>query len=387
MAEKSTLDSDGLQVVQASDRNSIKTFIKIPWSIHSQDPNWVPPLHLERAQHLSKSNPYFAHAQCCLWIAYRGERPVGRISAQIDQFHEARYHDQTGFFGMLESENDEEVFKALLSTAEQWLWEQGIRRMSGPFNLSINQECGLLVDGFHAPPMIMMGHAQPYYQQKIEQQGYRKAKDLLAYKIGLDFTIPPIVQKAIKKAQSSVTFRSLRRPDFKNELQTIQDIFEDAWADNWGFIPFSKEEFSQMGQELRLFVHDSFVQIAEVDGKPAAMLVAFPNINEIIQDLNGLLFPLGWLKFLWRLKVRLPQTARVALMGVRKQYQGSPLGAILAFGMIDAVRTAGRQRGIQEVELSWILEDNEGMKNMLHAIKGIPYKTYRIYEKHLTGSA
>ncbi len=381
-----TLAGGSIRIVPVEGRRALDNFIRIPWPIYAKDAYWVPPLFIERGQHLSKNNPYFAHADVQLWIAYRDEKPVGRISAQIDTFHLARYQDQTGFFGMLEAQDDVEVFDALLKTAEHWLRRKAMRRILGPFNLSINQECGLLIDGFDSPPMVMMGHARPYYQNHIESCGYEKAKELFAYEIDLNFDIPLIIQKAIRKAESSVTFRNLRKSEFKKELQTIQNIFEDAWSNNWGFIPFSNEEFSAVGQEMRLLVDDSFVQIAEVDGNPEAMLVAFPNVNEMIQDLNGRLFPFGWVKFLWRLKVSLPRTGRVALMGVRKKYQETPLGAVLAFGMIDAVRHAGRRRRIERVELSWILEDNAGMRNMLNAIGSAPYKTYRIYEKGLTNS-
>ena len=377
------MNSHSIQIVQVETPREVDQFIRTPWKIYAEDSQWIPPLFMERRQLLSKKNPYFAHAQARFWMAYHGDQPVGRISAQIDEYHLTRYQDHTGFFGMLEAPNDETIFRALFDVAEDWLRAQGIRQIRGPFNLSINQECGLLIDGFDTPPMVMMGHAQPYYQTCLEKIGYQKAIDLLAYKIDLNFTIPPLIQKAIRKAESSITFRSLRRSDFKEELQIIQDIFEDAWSENWGFIPFSKEEFDAVGQELRLLVDDSFVQIAEVDGSPEAMLVAFPNVNEMIRDLNGRLLPFGWLKFLWRLKISLPRTARVALMGVRKKYQGTPLGAVLAFGMIDSVRHSGRRRRIQEVELSWILEDNVGMRNMLHAIGSAPYKTYRIYEKGL----
>ncbi|WP_447971222.1 N-acetyltransferase family protein [Nitrospira sp. M1] len=373
-----------LRIVPVEDSRAIEQFIRVPWPIYAQDACWVPPLLLERKQHLSKRNPYFSHATTQLWIAYRNEQPVGRISAQIDQFHQERYQDHTGFWGMLEAQDDQDVFHALLQTAERWLQDKGMRNARGPFNLSINQECGLLIDGWNTPPMVMMGHARPYYQQHVESHNYQKAKDLLAYRVDLDFEIPPIIQKAIRKAESSVRFRTLRRSEFKQELAIIRSIFEEAWSNNWGFIPFSDEEFAAVGQELRLLVDDSFVQIAEVDGTPEAMLVAFPNVNEIIRDLNGRLFPLGWAKFLWRLKVSRPHTARVALMGVRKKYQGTPLGAVLAFGMIDSVRQAGRKWGITSVELSWILEDNIGMKNMLEAIGCKQYKTYRMYEKHFT---
>jgi len=376
--------ANGLRIVPVEDSRTVKQFICVPWSIYTKDTNWVPPLLLERKQHLSKRNPYFSHATVQLWIAYRNHQPVGRISAQVDRYHQERHRDDTGFWGMLEAQDDQEVFHALLKTAEQWLQHNGVCRALGPFNLSINQECGLLVDGLNSPPMVMMGHALPYYPQHIESYNYSKVKDLFAYRVDLDFVIPPIIQKAIRKAESSVTFRQLRRANFKDELNTIHSIFEEAWSDNWGFIPFSDEEFAAVGQELRLLVDDSFIQIAEVDGTPEAMLVAFPNVNEIIRDLNGRLFPTGWMKFLWRLKVSRPRTARVALMGVRKKYQGTPLGAVLAFGMIDSVRQAGRKWGIKHVELSWILEDNIGMKNMLQAIGCEQYKTYRIYEKYFT---
>ncbi|MGB0909601.1 MAG: N-acetyltransferase [Nitrospirales bacterium] len=378
--------SKSIEIVPVKGHQAIEQFIHIPWSIYSKGSCWIPPLVLERRQHLSPQNPYFAHAETQLWIAYRNSQPIGRISAQIDELHQARYQDQTGFFGMLEAHDDIEIFQALLSTAEHWLREKGMQRIRGPFNLSINQECGLLINGFDSPPMIMTGHAYPYYQRHVEALGYQKAQDLLAYKIDLDFVIPPVIHKALRKAESSVMFRPLRRSDFTQELRTIQHIFEDAWSKNWGFIPFSQEEFTEVGKELKLLVDESFVQIAEVDGTPEAMLVAFPNVNEMIHDLNGRLLPFGWLKFLWRLKVSLPRTARVALMGVRKKYQGTPLGAVLAFGMIDAVRKAGQKRRIQEVELSWILENNIGMRNMLQAIGSAPYKTYRIYEQILSHS-
>ncbi|GJL61380.1 MAG: DNA-binding protein [Nitrospirales bacterium] len=384
--QRSTTSTErsSFRIVPVEDARAVEQFIRVPWPIYTHDACWVPPLLLERKQHLSTHNPYFAHATTQLWIAYRNHQPVGRISAQIDHFHQERYQDLTGFWGMLEAHDDQDVFHALLQTAEQWLQEKGIRQARGPFNFSINQECGLLIHGLQTPPMVMMGHARPYYRQHVESHGYRKAKDLLAYSVDLDFEIPPIMQKAIRKAESSVTFRSLQRSDFKQELAIIRSIFEEAWSNNWGFIPFSDQEFAALGQELRWLVDDSFVQIAEVDGVPEAMLVAFPNVNEIIRDLNGRLFPIGWVKFLWRLKVSRPHTARVALMGVRKKYQGTPLGAVLAFGMIDTVRQAGRSWGIKQVELSWILEDNIGMNNMLKAIGCEPYKTYRIYEKSFT---
>jgi GNAT superfamily N-acetyltransferase len=360
-----------------------RQFIRLPWSLYTGDPAWVPPLLLERREHLSSRNPFFDHARYRAWIAYRGEKPVGRISAQIDRLHLERYQDAAGFFGLLEGEDDPEVFRILLHTAETWLRSQGMRRILGPFNLSINQECGLLVEGFDTPPMVMMGHARPYYAGRLEEQGYGKAKDLLAYRISADFTLSPIMEALLARAAKRVQVRCLRRDRFPEELRVLQDIFEDAWSNNWGFIPFTEREFHHVGQMLRLLVPDDLVQIAEVDGEPAAMIVAFPNVNEAIHDLNGRLFPFGWLKLLWRLKVRHLSTLRVPLMGVRKQYQNSRVGAALALGVIVAAREPAVNRGIRQAEMSWILEDNMGMRNIIESLGGTAYKRYRIYGKEL----
>jgi GNAT superfamily N-acetyltransferase len=175
----------------------------------------------------------------------------------------------------------------------------------------------------------------------------------------------------------------LRRGRFSEDLRILQDIFEDAWSNNWGFIPFTAREFDHLGQTLRFLVHDDLVHIAEVDGEPAAMIVAFPNVNEAIRDLNGRLFPWGWLKLLWRIKVRHPKTARVPLMGVRKRYQNTKVGAALALLVIVSLRECGVRRGVDEVELSWILEDNVGARNIIESLGGVVYKRYRIYEKRL----
>jgi hypothetical protein len=378
---------ESVRIVPVSDSRDMRRFIRVPWSVYADDPTWVPHLLVERRDHFSPNNPYFAHARCCFWLAYRGTRPVGRISAQIDQLHEERYRDATGFFGFLEAENEADIFHQLLSTAEAWLRDQGVLRIRGPFNFSINQECGLLVDGYDTPPMIMMGHSRPYYADRLTAEGYQGVKDLLAYRLPTRFTPPELMKATLNKTAGFARVRPLRRSRFSAEIQIIGDIFEDAWSTNWGFIPFTADELQHLGRNLRLLVDDDAVQIAEVDGVPAAMIVALPNLNEAIRDLQGRLLPFGWLKLLWRLKVKSPKTARVVLMGVRKRFQQSPLGAAVTFLLIDAVRGYGLRRGVQEVELSWILEDNMPMRNILTMIGGIAYKRYRIYEKAFRGTA
>jgi len=372
-----------IRIEPIHDQARLKQFILFPADVYRSDPAWVPPLYVERLHTFSQKNPFFAHARWQCWLAYRGTVPVGRISAQIDELYLSRYHMQTGFFGLLEAEDSTEVFEALFHTAEAWLLAEGMTTVQGPFNLSINQECGLLIKGYDYPPMVMMGHARPYYAQHVEDNGYGKAQDLLAYRLGMDRPFPSRITAFLKKANKSVRIRPLRRKHFQEELAIIKEIFEEAWAENWGYVPFTDAEFSELGQQMKLLVEDDFVQIAEIDGVPSAMLVAFPNIHEVIHDLNGRLWPLGWLKILWRLKVSYPKTGRVALMGVRKRFQSSPLGAAMAYGMIEAVRQAGLRKNIEHVELSWIMEDNTGMRHILESLGAEPYKTYRLYEKSL----
>lgn len=377
------MKSGRLRVSPVEDKRALQEFIHLPWAIYAQDAAWVPPLLFERREHLSKRNPYFEHARWRAWVASRDGQPVGRITAQIDELSLERYQDMTGAFGMLESEDDDDTFAALFATAEAWLREQGIRHVRGPLSFSTNDECGLLVEGFDAPPSLMMGHARPYYGPRVEAQGYGKAKDLLAYRISSNFEPPPSMRAVTNKAADRVRLRPLRRSQLDEELGVLRDIFNDAWSENWGFVPFTETEFKEVGRNLMRLINDDFVQIAEVDGEPAAMIVILPNVNEAIRDLNGRLFPLGWVKLLWRLKATCPKSARIPLMGVRKRYQNSFLGTALAFMVVDALRGPVRKRGIEEVEMSWILEDNTNMRRIIESLGGEAYKRYRIYEKAL----
>jgi hypothetical protein len=376
-------NSSPLQIVKVENRKALNNFIRVLWPLYKDDPAWVPPLMLERRMQLAPSNPYFEHADYSSWVAYRDRTPVGRISAQVDHLHLDRYQDATGFFGMLEAENDPETFQMLMDTAETWLRKKGMRRVMGPFNLSINQELGMLVDGFDTPPMVMMGHGRPYYAPRIEENGYCKEKDLLAYIIDTDFKHPPAMKAITARAKNRVQTRSLRKSDFKEELKLIRDIFNDAWSQNWGFIPWTNTEFEHLGKDLKMLVDEELVKFADVDGEPAAFMVLLPNINEAIRDLNGRLLPFGWLKLLWRLKVKYPKTARIPLMGVRCRYHDQLMGAALAFKVIEATCEPAIKRGIKQVEFSWILEDNKGMRNISETIGGRVYKTYRIYGKEL----
>jgi hypothetical protein len=373
-----------VKIVKVEGRRALNDFIGLLWPLYQDDPVWIPPLILERRSQLAPKNPYFEHAAFNSWIAYRDGQPVGRISAQIDRLHLDRHQDGTGFFGMLEAEDSPETFQLLMQTAETWLRQKGMRRVAGPYNLSINQELGLLVDGFDTPPVMMMGHARPYYGGRIEANGYRKEKDLLAYIVDSSFAPPRAMQAIMARTKNRIRIRSLQKARLDQELRIIRDIFNDAWSQNWGFVPWTNAEFEHLAKDLKLLVEEDLVHIAEAEGEPAAFIVGLPNINEAIRDLNGRLLPFGWLKLLWRLKVKYPQTGRVPLMGVRCKYHDSMLGAALAFGVIAALQPALIRHGLQKMELSWILEDNMGMRNILEAISGRVYKTYRIYSKDIS---
>jgi hypothetical protein len=358
-------------------------FLAVPHRVYATDPHWIPPLNFEQRQRFSPANHFFQHARWQGWVARRNGQLAGRITAQIDDLHLQQHGDAMGYFGMLEAEDNEEVFAALCSAAENWLRERGMRQVRGPFNLHINEEAGLLVDGFTTPPFVMMGHGRPWYGTRIEGQGYVPVKDLLAYHVRPDFEAPRVMTRLAERVSEKVVVRPLRRKQLAQEAAIMLEIFNDAWANNWGFVPLALDEFLDTVKTLTQLMPDDYVQIAEYEGKPVAFIVALPNINEAIRDLGGKLLPFGWLKLLWRLKVRHPRTARVPLMGVRQEFQHSRLGPTLAFMVIDAVRKALHARDVTDVEMGWVLEDNDGMRNIIETIGGEAYKRYRMYEKIL----
>ncbi|MGZ8995908.1 MAG: dATP pyrophosphohydrolase [Rhodospirillales bacterium] len=375
-----------LRIEAVATRRQRVEFIEMTQRIYAGDPFWIQPLLLERLQHLDpRKNPFFAHAEVGYWIARRYGVPVGRISAQVNQAHLSRHGDATGHFGFLEAEDSEEVFAALLGTAEEWLRERGMRRVVGPFSLSINDESGLLVSGFTSPPFFMMGHARPYYGARIEAQGYVKAKDLIAYTYDAgdepDPSLSGLVERAVRK--HDIRFRAANMKRYDEEVRTIFDIFNDAWSDNWGFVPFSTGELEHVAASLKPLLRRDDVAIAEMNGEPVAMAVSISNVNEAIADFRGRLLPLNWAKLIWRLKVRGTKTVRLPLMGVRRRHHGGALSATLALGVIDRLRQAHARRGTMQGELSWILEDNRPTRRIIEMYGAKPYKTYRLYAKDL----
>ncbi|GGE60045.1 dATP pyrophosphohydrolase [Niveispirillum cyanobacteriorum] len=362
----------------------VDRFIALPYRLHQGDPNWVPPLFMERQETLSpKTNPYFLHADVMYFLALRGARVVGRISAQIDRSGLDIRKDATGHFGLLAAEDDQAVVDALFEAAADWLRAKGMVHMVGPFNLSINEETGLLVDGWDRPPMLMMGHDLAYLGPRIEAAGLVKAKDVYAYLYDIEQDLPAGVRQMIDRPlPANLRLRMLDMKRYEEDLGHVTSIFNNAWSGNWGFVPLSEAETKQMAKSLKLLINPKLAWIAEVDDKPVAFGVCLPNLNEAIADLGGKLFPFGIIKLLWRLKVAGVKTARVPLMGVRRDV-GGWLQAILPFLVVDRMRLEARKLGYEWIELSWILEDNRPMRRMIEAIGSERYKTYRLYERAL----
>lgn len=375
-----------IELLPVNDRKGLLAFIDLPNQLYRGHSAYAAPLNLERGETLSpRKNAYFQHAEGQYWLAYQEGRAVGRISAQIDRLHLERHGDKAGHFGLLDAEDDPEVFGKLLATAEQWLRERGMGTIRGPFNLSINEECGLLVEGFDHPAMLMMPYAPAYAEQHLIAHHYQKAKDLLAYSLDLLPDLEVRGERMLKRLakEGRITVRPIEMKRYKAELGIVLDIFNEAWADNWGFIPFTEAEMRQIAKGMRPLVRPELNYVAEVDGEPAAMIICLPNLYEAIEGLDGRLLPLGWARLLWRLKTLRFKSCRVPLMGVRKKFQGSIVGSALVQMLFKSLHYGLVDQGFARLEMSWILEDNMPMRRLLEDLGGHAYRTYRLFEKPL----
>ena len=372
-----------LEIVSVSTKRDLDAFIKIPGILAANDPNWVEPLWFERKQFLSpKHNPFFQHADTAFWVAYNNGKPAGRISAQIDHLSTANDDQRIGFFGLIDA-RDDAVLDGLLKEAEKWLSHRDVESVRGPFSLSINETAGLLVDGFDSPPYVMMDHHDPWLGPALEKRGYSKVKDLVTYRLDTTNGLEDRFRSIANRPYNGLEIRSLNMKRYAEEIVTVTSIFNDAWAGNWGFIPLTEAEIDAMASDLKPILDPELVKIAELDGKPVAFIVLLPNINEAIADLRGKLLPFGWLKLLWKLKVSGVRTARVPLMGVRQEISDTLIGKALPLKLIYALEERAKARNIQELELSWLLEDNKAVRGVVEAIGGQLSKTYRVYDKDL----
>lgn len=351
--------------------------------LYATDSAWVEPLHHTVQARWHQKNPWFQWGRAAFWLARVDGRVVGSISAQVDQRLSAGADGAVGYFGQFECVDDPQIAYALVKHASDWLHMQGVDWIKGPFDLHINESCGLLVKGFDTPPMLMMPHHRPYYQGLLEATGFEPEMRLLAYRVEPNFSAPKAMQRLQRRHGESLSTRRLNVSRYRDEIELLRALFNDAWRANWGFVPFSKEEFQAVGRELRPILQASYTSIAMIDNEPVGFLIALPNINELIRDFKGKLLPSNWIKLLWRLKRGAATTARVPLMGVKSRFHGSPMGALIAFSMIDAVRWRLHENGIREVEMSWILETNTGMNGLIEAMGGDCYKEYQMYRQPL----
>jgi len=364
-------------------------FISVPHVTQGHDPYWVAPMDFMESQRLNpKSNPWFGHGEAAFWVAEKNGKLAGRISAQIDHTHLKLRNDATGFFGFFESVDDQAVADALFTAAAAWLREKGMRRCLGPFSLNINDESGLLIDGFNCPPRMMMGHAQPYYAKLVEGAGFAKAVDMFAYLTPMDTALPFKQIKWLKRAldrNPNLVVRAFDTSRFDAEIAAIVRIFNAAWADNWGSIPMTEADVAHMAKEMKLILVPELVSIAAIDGVPVAMCLALPDANEIFGGLKGKLFPFGWAKLAWRALMRrsFVSGTRVMLMGVMPEFKNKPMGSILALLTVGAMRDAALKLRMPVCEMSWVLENNTQTRHSIEDIGGRIYKTYRMFERSL----
>jgi len=315
---------------------------------------------------------------------------VGRISAHIDHLALAQPATQglgpgTGNWGMVEAE-DEAVFQALIARAEDWLRAKGMQRSLGPFSLSVWDEVGLQVNGFDHPPTVMMGHNSPAYRGWVEAAGYAPAKSLYTYELNIAQDFPPLIQRILQSGERNgrIAIRKVDKSRFNEEAVLILGLLNDAWSDNWGFVPLTDAEIAYAGRKLKSIVFEDLIRVAEFEGEPVAFMITLPNLNEVLKSLNGSLFPFGWAKLLWWLRAPKVKTARVPLMGVVKRHQASRLASQMAFLMIEYTRRAAiANYGTSRAEIGWVLDDNHGMRAMAEAVDSRINREYVVYEKPL----
>ena len=375
-----------LEIRPVTDAAGLRAFIRLPERLQAGAPHWIAPLRLERKLALTpKGNPWFRHAEAQFFLAWREGRVVGRISAQQDHLAPpAADGSPMGHFGLLAAEDDPAIVAALLAEAERWLAARGSRQVLGPFSLSINEESGLLVEGFDTPPMLMMPQDPPGLGALVEAAGYAKARDLLAYIVDVAAPQPAASKMLLSRGlPPGVVLRPLRRKQLKADIELLVGIFNDAWAGNWGFVAITPEEIDAMAASLKPLLHDRLVWFAELEGEPVAFGVCLPNLNEAIRDLGGSLLPIGWAKLLWRLKVSGVKTARVPLMGVKRSHAGGMVGRMVPIFLVETIRREAAALGIAQIEMSWVLEDNLPMRKLAEVLGGRAYKTYRVYGKTL----
>ena len=371
-----------IEIREHTPGEDIDDFIRAGTVVFGDDPAWVPPLDMDiRGRLTPAKNPFFEHGDVALWTAWRDGQLVGRTSATIDHEHLRIHEDETGFFGFFDTLDDEEAAAALINAARTWLHRRGMKRMRGPLSLNMNEEVGVLIDGFQHPPMFLMGHSRPWQDRVADAVGLEKAKDLYAWR----FEVGKLPKRALRawaavKEMPEVRLRTVNTDDWDGDLHTIMDIFNDAWRENWGWVPPTEPEIKKTGDDMKMILDKDLAFLAEVDGRPVAICIALPNVNEVVRDFGGKLGPVNLAKMLYRLKVKRPKSARLMLLGIADELRGVKKYGGLSHALYVEIAKRGEKAGYEWGELSWTLEDNAPVNVGIKSMGAKIYKTYRIYE-------
>lgn len=366
----------------------IKDFMRAGHEVFRDDPSWIAPLDMILGDRLTPSkDPFHKHAEVALFTAWKDGKLVGRTSATVDKAWLDTWKDQTGHFGYFDTIDDVEVARALIGAAEEWLRSKGMKRMNGPMSLSANHEVGVLVEGFDTPPCLDMGHSRSYQGALAEACGLVKEKDLFAWKYQTKDGLNARTEKAwkhLEEVKDHVRLRSLNMSKMREELGVVMDIYNETWAGKWGYVPIASDELDKMAADMKLVLDPDMAFIAEVDGKPAGICVTVPNLNEVVADLKGSLFPFGWAKLLWRTKVNHPKSARLIILGVREHIRKNVKKyGFLSAAMYVEISKRGQAKGYEWGELSWTREDDAPINLGIRSMGAKIYKKYRVYEKQL----
>ncbi len=372
------------EIVPVETLQDRKAFVGFQYDLYRHDPNWVPYLRSERLEFTDRQrSPFFEHGDVAFFRAVRGKRTIGTIAAIRNDQHNAFHEEKTGFWGLFDVVEEYPVAEALFGAARDWAKAQGMETLRGPMSYSTNEECGLLVDAFDMPPVVMMTYNPPYYPGFVERYGFRKARDLYAYRIETSMFgpdgqgAPEKVRRVAEIAEKRYNVR-VRKVDLRHleqELRLAKQVYNDAWSRNWGFVPMTDREFDHLAEGLKPLLDPDILFIAEVGDRPVGISISLPDVGQAMRPIrDGRLFPLGWLKFLWYR--RQIDCLRVIILGVVKEYQLRGIDAIFYVRTIEE----GSRKGYRWGEMSWILEDNLPMRQAMESLGGTIYKTYRVYD-------
>ncbi len=368
-----------LKIIPVDTNRQLKSFIMLPFELYKNEPNWVPPLIMDQKNFFNpKKNPYYQHSEVKLFLAEKDGKVVGRISAQSNTQHNKEHNENIGFFGFFECIDEQETANALFEAAYEWNRYRGFTSMRGPLNFSVNQECGLLVDGFDTPPMVMMLHNHRYYQKLYENWGLTKTMDLYAY-LSERSEMPERIEKMVdiltKRYKVQIRSLSRNKKQMKKDIETVFEIYTKAWEYNWGNVPMTKAEFDHIVKELLPIADPDLVFFAEIEGKHAGFSLALPNYNEVLKVMNGRVNPITLFKAM-RAKKHI-SSARVITMGIVKEFQGRGIDSIFHYHSYKN----GLPKGYFKGEFSWVLESNLPMMHVAEKLDAKIYKTYRLYDK------